>query len=79
MASEQSVSNAEILAEDNKDRKLSIKICRDSFWKGQYYCVPLCHNTSGQSEERRRLGSGRVSFHSFPGMSTYKKGLENGL
>jgi len=59
----------------DKDGDISFtrKKCRDSFWKGQYCCVPLCRHASGGTDERKRLGSGRVSFHSFPNMYTDKE------
>ena len=57
----------------NGDISTTSKRSRDSVWKGQYCCVPLCRNASGGSAERRQLGSVRVSFHSFPNLSTDKK------
>ena len=82
MASEQSTNIAtdfEVLAEGdvpgasvtNKDDDSSTttKRCRDSLWKGQYCCVPLCHHSSGESVERKLLSSGRISFHSFLNLS----------
>ncbi|XP_065886077.1 uncharacterized protein [Dysidea avara] len=48
------------------------KKCRDSSWKGQYCCVPDCHNAWGGQAERKSLGYGRVSFHSFPSLTTDK-------
>ena len=60
----------------NGDISTTSKRSRDSVWKGQYCCVPLCRNASGGSAERRQLGSVRVSFHSFPNLSTDKR---NGL
>ena len=41
--------------------------------EGQYCCVSLCCNASGGSAERKQLGSVRVSFHSFPNLSTDKE------
>ena len=52
------------------DSSTTTKRCRDSLWKGQYCCVPLCHHSSGESVERKLLNSGRISFHSFPNLST---------
>ena len=57
----------------DRDPTSSNKSCRNSFWKGQYCCVPSHCNASGGSEERRLLGSGRVSFYSFPSLSTDKE------
>ena len=51
------------------------KKCHDSFWKGQYCCVPKCRHASGGSDERSWLGCGRVSFHSFPDLLTDKEGV----
>ena len=48
------------------------KKCRDSSWKGQYCCVPDCHNAWGRQAERKSLGYGRVSFHSFPSLTKDK-------
>ena len=39
-------------------------------WRGQYCCVPLCRSSSGERAERERLGMPRVSFHSFPDVTT---------
>ena len=39
---------------------------KEKTWRGNYCCVPLCHNSSGQQEERERLGLSKISFHSFP-------------
>ncbi|XP_065894872.1 uncharacterized protein [Dysidea avara] len=41
-------------------------------WRGQYCCVPLCHSSSGEKAERERLGMQRLSFHSFPDVSSDK-------
>ena len=38
-------------------------------WRGYYCCVPLCRNSSDQSE-RERLGLEKLSFHSFPDQKT---------
>ena len=38
-------------------------------WRGYYCCVPLCRNSSNQSE-RERLGLEKLSFHSFPDQKT---------
>ena len=79
----ESVNMAEILDErdasetDNSDISTKIsstgKRSRDLMWKGQYCCVPLCHNASGRSAEQRQFGSVRISFHSFPNLSTDKE------
>lgn len=39
-------------------------------WSGQYCCVPLCRSSSGEGQERERLGMQRLSFHSFPDVTT---------
>lgn len=39
-------------------------------WRGQYCCVPLCRSSSGEKAERERLGMQRLSFHSFPDVTT---------
>ena len=75
--------NAEIFVErdtsgtseiDKKgDISTTSKRSRDSVWKGQYCCVPLCRYASGGSAEQKQLGSVRVSFHSFPNLSTDKE------
>ncbi|XP_065884580.1 uncharacterized protein [Dysidea avara] len=57
----------------NGDISTTSKRCRDEVWKGQYCCVPSCRNASGGSAGRRQLGSARVSFHSFPNLSTDKE------
>ena len=82
----ESVNMAEILDErdasetDNGDISTKIsstgKRSRDLMWKGQYCCVPLCHNASGRSAEQRQFGSVRISFQIC--LQT-KKGLKNGL
>ena len=47
--------------------------CHGTYWKGQYCCVSLCHSASGAQAERKSLGYGRVSFHSFPNFTTDKE------
>jgi len=39
---------------------------KEKAWRGSYYCVPECHNSSGRQKERRLLGLPKLSFHSFP-------------
>ena len=39
---------------------------KETAWRGNYCCVPLCTNSSGQRKERGLLGLSKVSFHSFP-------------
>ena len=39
---------------------------KETAWQGNYYCVPLCTNLSGQQKERELLGLSKVSFHSLP-------------
>ena len=34
--------------------------------------MPLCHSSSGEKAERERLGMQRLSFHSFPDVTTQK-------
>ena len=63
------VLDASVTNKDD-DSSTTTKRCRDSLWKGQYCCVPLCHHSSGESVERKLLNSGRISFHSFPNLST---------
>ena len=63
------VPDASVTNKDD-DSSTTTKRCRDSLWKGQYCCVPLCHHSSGESVERKLLNSGRISFHSFPNLST---------
>ena len=41
-------------------------------WSGQYCCVPLCRSSSGEGAQRERLGMPRLSFHSFPDITTDK-------
>ena len=31
-------------------------------WSAQYCCVPLCRSSSGEGQERERLGMRRLSF-----------------
>ena len=42
-------------------------------WRGHYCCVPLCRNSSGQTEERKRLGLSKISFHDFPKAGTTRE------
>ena len=46
---------------------------KEKTWRGNYCCVPLCRNSSGQREEREHLGLQRISFHSFPTDDKMKK------
>ena len=39
-------------------------------WRGQYCCVPLYRSSSGERAQRERLGMPRISFHSFPDVTT---------
>ena len=85
MASSESESESSDLegegkAEPDYDTKVVVaeevyrrRKCRDTSWKGQYCCVPLCHSTSGAQAERKSLGYGRVLFHSFPNCTTDKE------
>jgi len=41
-------------------------------WRGDYCCVPLCRNSSGQNKERQRLGLPKLSFHVFPKAGTIR-------
>ena len=82
----ESVNIAKLFAErdtsetdKNGDISTTSKRCRDEVWKGQYCCVPSCRYASGGSAEQRQRGSARVSFHSFPNLSTDKERLKNGL
>lgn len=42
-------------------------------WRGNYCCVPLCRNSSGQQKERKRLGLSKISFHDFPKAGTVRE------
>ena len=49
------------------------RVPKEKTWRGNYCCVPLCRNSSGQREERERLGLQKISFHSFPKDDKMKK------
>ena len=66
--------NDEILSKDND---CAVKKSRDSLWRGQYCCVPLCRHSHGEQEERKQLFNERLSFHSFPDMATDKERVQH--
>ena len=60
----------------SKDKGCIVKKSRDSLWRGQYCCVPLCRHSHGEQEERKELFNERLSFHSFPDMATDKERVQ---
>ena len=58
-----------LLPQDN----LFDRVPKEKTWRENYCCVPLCRNSSGQREERERLGLQKISFHSFPKDDKMKK------
>ena len=45
--------------------------------EGYYCCVPSCCHSSSKLNKRERLTCGRVSFHSFPSLTTDKERTQN--
>ena len=66
-------SNETIAARPSGAKTVSLPKPKEKAWRGNYCCVPLCRNSSGQQEERERLGLSKISFHSFPKEEKRKK------
>ena len=66
-------SDETIAARPSVAKTVSLPKPKEKAWRGNYYCVPLCRNSSGQQEERERLGVPKISFHSFPKEEKRKK------
>ena len=41
-------------------------------WRGYYCCVPVCKNSTGCNSERSKVGLPKLSFHSFPDITSAK-------
>ena len=41
-------------------------------WQGYYCCVPECKNSTGRNKERSKIGLPKLSFHSFPDITSAK-------